>query len=116
MKFSIKLAMIWTVCLAPAAFAANTGGSLVGNGAGLAELEITYAYTVRLPSAITYCLNLPSECNLDVRDEHALRLISDILSAQPNPEHKLHYTPHCEDGHAQAFDYFHQSRCALSQR
>lgn len=69
---------------------AGTGGSLVGNGAGLAELEIAYAYSVGIPETISYCLNTGA-CELNDDEESSLRKIQEILERYPDANYKIHF-------------------------
>src|SRR5690606_17114972 len=95
MKRSTKSALsLLMLCLAPQAMAAS-GGSLVGNGAGLAEIEITYTYAVRLPEAISDCLTYRN-CGLDAREESVLNEIVGIINTQPDPERKLSFLSETE--------------------
>ncbi len=92
MKFSIKAALICFLSLLPQAFAG--GGSLVGNGAGLAELEITYAY-IRLPEMIRSCFE-NKDCNLNGGEEEVLRRELAVLKAYPNPVLKVQFVSETE--------------------
>jgi hypothetical protein len=90
MKRNTKIAAL-LFCFALEAHASNSGGSLVGNGAGLAELEITYAYT-RLPESIRRCFSDDAcDAKLSDRERDILKQIRVQVLSQNDAEQKIHY-------------------------
>lgn len=62
------------------------GGSLIGNGAGITEQNIIYAYNA-LPTAIENCLNPPDICGLSTADAQVLTNIRAIaIQNAPTPD------------------------------
>ena len=57
-------------------------GSLIGNGAGIAEQNVLYSY-MSLPEALHGCLQLPQTCGLENSDVRFLRRIESIATAHP---------------------------------
>lgn len=62
---------------APTANAQRSGG-LVGNGAGLSEANVVYAYQI-LPSAIDLCLAVEPDCAASEKDRRILQDIARIV-------------------------------------
>lgn len=60
----------------------STWGSLIGNGAGLVEQNVTYTY-IALPRAINSCLHLPGVCTITVKDAQLLTRIRNLAEATP---------------------------------
>jgi hypothetical protein len=88
MKTCIKLLLLLLSMNAQAETKPNNGGNLVGNGAGLAKMELHYAYQ-RLPEAIDRCLEFAA-CSLNATEARLLSGIQTILREFPDPSDKIH--------------------------
>lgn len=91
MRFIRKRLLVCALGLAcgASAFARSggEGGGLVGNGAGLAEAEVVYAYE-RLASSIDYCLNM-GQCALLPDERVLLMRIREHVATLPPAYDKL---------------------------
>lgn len=88
MKICISLILLALSALARAETRPNNGGNLVGNGAGLAEAELVYAYQ-RLPETIDRCLELKA-CGISPAEKSLLERVRAILRDFPDPADKIH--------------------------
>ena len=89
MKITFLLLSFLSLGLLPASPAWSFGG-IVGNGAGLVEQNIFYAYYA-LPKAIENCLQLTSSCTLNPQDRQVLERISQIASQNSAPSKGIQF-------------------------
>lgn len=87
---SIKILMILIASLAHAGEKTGSGGSLVGNGAGLVEQNVFFAYQ-SLGKAVEDCLFLEALCGPDAAEKRMLRLVQKLQGAYPASAERIQF-------------------------
>jgi hypothetical protein len=85
-----KFYLLFVLALTVTAARSTRAGTIVGNGAGLVEQNIFYAYD-NLPKAIDSCMSVPAICPLTAQDSTVLTSISQIARQNSTLKQRLDF-------------------------